>query len=532
MRVGGYVRLSRDEDKESYSSIQSQKSIIKECSLQNQWTVYRYYEDDNCSGYTFDRPGFNALLEDLEKDKIDIVMAKDLSRIGRHNAYTLLFVDRVKKLGKRLVLPMEGGGYDTCKDESDLLGIKTWYNEMYVKDISRKIKSSIKSRQKEGRMIIKEYFGYIRSSKDKHVLEIDMEAAETVKLIYNLYLSGLGYRKIAEILNEQGYLTPARHAKHRHHQLDIAFIGDGGSVWTPSAVQRILKNDIYIGTLRLGKTEKASIKGKSTNRPMGQQFVFEEQHPSIISKEQFTEVERMLNNRKRTGCKGAASKDNIFSGLLFCKDCGAYLIAYNKTGKPRSYICSSYHKYGKGSCQRHSIRESILEAIVKEYLKTTAEALKEELRHVVLNETESDFQDEQLLLSLKQEYFVLKERYKMLIIQKITDLRKENIDQVKNIIQQSFDELEKELHKRILFLEKRIDELEKHKEYKSKQGCTDALQLLYRIIEKPKLNKKDVLILIERIDLDKDGNPTVFLKGDTTPICKHIPEDVNLVPDL
>jgi DNA invertase Pin-like site-specific DNA recombinase len=126
MRVGGYVRLSRDEDKESYSSILTQKSIIEEFAKQNQWTVGRYYEDDNCSGYSFDRPGFNALLRDLENNRIDVVIAKDLSRIGRHNAYTLLFIDNIIRLGKRLVLPKEGEGYDTGRDESDLLGIKTW----------------------------------------------------------------------------------------------------------------------------------------------------------------------------------------------------------------------------------------------------------------------------------------------------------------------------------------------------------------------------------------------------------------------
>ncbi|MDF2523825.1 MAG: site-specific recombinase, invertase Pin-like protein, partial [Clostridiales bacterium] len=195
MRVVGYVRLSRDEDKDSYSSILSQKSIIAEYALQHNWTIAKYYEDDNCSGYSFDRPAFNELMKELERGNIDIVIAKDLSRIGRHNAYTLLFLDKIKLLNKRLILPKEGSGYDTSEDESDLLGITTWYNEMYVKDISRKIKGSIRAKQKEGRMIIKEAFGYKRSQADKHKLEVDPEAAEIVRMIYKHYLSGIGYRK-------------------------------------------------------------------------------------------------------------------------------------------------------------------------------------------------------------------------------------------------------------------------------------------------------------------------------------------------
>lgn len=532
MRVGGYVRLSRDEDRESYSSILSQKSIIAECVLQNKWTLVKYYEDDNCSGYTFERPGFLDMVRDLENDNIDIVIAKDLSRIGRHNAYTLLFIDKMKKLKKRLILPKEGDGYDTALDDNDLLGIKTWYNEMYVKDISKKIKSSIKAKQKEGRLIIKEHFGYIRSAFDKHILEIDLEAADIVRLIYRLYISGLGYRKIAELLNKEGYPTPSQHIWQRHQQQNMIYMGKISNTWTSSTVQRILNNDIYIGTLRMAKTEKTSIKGKSFNKPRDEQYIFEDNHPAIITKENYNKVQDILDKRKKTGLKGSASKYNIFSGLLFCKDCGSYMIAYSKADKPKSYICGCYHKFGKSSCQRHTISEGILLIIVLEYLKILAIAYKAELGGIVQNQIDSSFDNEKVLLeSFKQEQQELKEKYKLLIMQKIMDMKKDNKSQYKNIIQEGFDELEAEFQDRLLYLQRRINGFNENLKMVPQETRLHEWELLQKIINKPKLEKKYMEILIERIIIDRDGNPTIFLKGNTLSICKHIREDVNLVLD-
>ncbi len=532
MRVGGYVRLSRDEDRESYSSILSQKSIIAECVMQNKWALVKYYEDDNCSGYTFERPGFLDMIRDLENDNIDIVIAKDLSRIGRHNAYTLLFIDKIKKLKKRLILPKEGEGYDTALDDNDLLGIKTWYNEMYVKDISRKIKSSIRAMQKEGRLIIKEHFGYTRSALDKHMLEIDLEAADIVRLIYRLYISGLGYRKIAETLNHEGHPTPSQHVWQKHQQKNMLYMGKVSNTWTSSAVQRILNNDIYIGTLRMAKTEKTLIKGKSFKKPRDEHYIFEENHPAIITKENYNKVQDILGKRKKTGSKGSASIKNIFSGLLFCKDCGSYMIAYNKKDKPKSYICGSYHKYGRKSCQRHSIREGVLLRIVLEYLKILAIAYKAELYGIVQNEVNYSFDNQKLLLeSFKHEQQELREKYKLLIMQKIMDTKKDNKGQYKNIIHEGFDELETELKDRLLYLEIRIVGLNENQEMILQDTMLHEWDILLKIINKPKLEKKDMEIIIEKIIIDRDGNPTIFLKGNTLAICQHIRGDVNLVLD-
>jgi DNA invertase Pin-like site-specific DNA recombinase len=526
MRVVGYVRLSRDEDKESYSSILSQKSIIAEYALQHNWTIAKYYEDDNWSGYSFDRPAFNELMKELERGNIDIVIAKDLSRIGRHNAYTLLFLDKIKLLNKRLILPKEGSGYDTSEDESDLLGITTWYNEMYVKDISRKIKGSIRAKQKEGRMIIKEAFGYKRSQADKHKLEVDPEAAEIVRKIYKHYLSGIGYRKIAELLNLEGYPTPSQY--HIFKTGGASIKGKAAVKWNSVHVQRILKNDIYTGTLRLGKTEKKSIKGKSHKQPQENQYIFEDNHQAIISKEMFEEVRLMVQGRKCNHSKGAASLHNIFSGLIYCQDCGSYMIAYKRRGKPKSYICGSYHMHGNKICSRHTIQEDFLMEVVKTYIRFLAAAYTEETSRIQLD-TATDFdQDNELLLKkLIKEQHQTKEHLKMLIFQKIRETKEDNDVQYQNIMNDSYSELENDLRRRLLYLEKRIKHTEQELRNRNAKTHDDPVQVLSQLLNNWQPIKKYMEILIDKILIDRDGNPTIYLKANILAICFHNREDVN-----
>lgn len=530
MRVAGYVRLSRDEDKESYSSILSQKSIIEEYAIQHNWIISKYYEDDNCSGYSFDRPAFNELQKDIESNWVDVVIAKDLSRIGRHNAYTLLFLDKIKILNKRLILPKEGKGYDTAKDESDLLGITTWYNEMYVKDISRKIKSSIKAKQKEGRMIIKESFGYKRSLEDKHKLEIDPESAEIVQKIFKLYLSGIGYRKIAELLNQEGCPTPSQYNICRTPGTSIE--NKVARLWNFVHVQRILKNDIYIGTMRLGKSEKRTIKGKSYKQPQENQHIFIDNHPPIVSKDIFKEVQLVLQSRKNNHSKGTKSLLNIFSGLIYCQDCGSYMIAYKKHDKSKSYICGNYHMHGNKSCTRHTIQEEVLKEAVKEFLKILVEAYSGEINSIHLNAATGIHVDNNALLKkILQEQKQSKRQLKHLIMQKISETKKDNYVEYQSIIHDSYNELENELKVRLLYLEKKVKELEGKSISPEDIVQASPMKILTEIISNAQLEKKYMEVLIDKILIDSHGSPTIYMKTDFKALCYHNREDVNLVLD-
>ena len=160
MRIVGYIRLSRDDGNDESISVSNQRRIINEYATNHNMNVDEFYIDDGVSGYTFDRPAFNRLKKDLEDDKVDIVIVKDLSRIGRHNAKTLLFIENITKLNKQLIIISDD--YNNLEDDDDMIGIKTWFNEKYVKDTSRKVRMTISNLQKTGDWIGTIPYGYKR----------------------------------------------------------------------------------------------------------------------------------------------------------------------------------------------------------------------------------------------------------------------------------------------------------------------------------------------------------------------------------
>jgi site-specific DNA recombinase len=380
-------------------------------------------------------------------------------------------------------------------------------------------------------MIIKEVFGYRRSLADKHKLEIDLEAANIVQNVFNLYLSGIGYRKIAEILNNEGCPTPSQYKIYKTGVTTKS--KKVAALWNSVHVQRILKNDIYIGTLRLGKTEKRIIKGKSQKQPVDKQYVFENNHPAIVSKEQFEEVQRIVERRNKDHSKGSASLHNIFSGLIYCQSCGSYMIAYKKQGKPKSYICGSYHKYGRQSCMRHTIQEDLLQQAVQQFLKAMAMAHIEEIKKIQLGTNVNiNSNNMQLINTLLREKQQRKAQLKQLIMQRIIDIGKENNTEYQNIMNDSFAELEKELKERLLYIEKKMQELQQS--IQAADGCkqVDSYDFLLEIINNTILEKRYVEVLIDKILIESDGSPTIYMKANIEALCSHNREDANLVLGL
>jgi site-specific DNA recombinase len=298
----GYVRLSRDDDKRNYVSIENQKLIINQYATDHGVVIDRWYEDDGISGYIFDRPGFQQMMADLDKD-IDTVYVKDFSRLGRHNAKVLLLLDEFQERGKHLVVIDDN--YDSMDSSDDTIGIKTWFNERYVKDTSKKIKRAIGARQKEGTLITRPPFGYCRNEKDKTVLEIVPKEAEYIKKIYDLYLSGSGYRKIATYLTEQGAPTPSMIQREREIEEGRLSKRQVASKWSDAMIKEILDNDFYIGTFRLKKRARNTVHGKDKRVPKEEQCIFENHHPAIIDKATFALIQELKGKRNRTNYRGS-----------------------------------------------------------------------------------------------------------------------------------------------------------------------------------------------------------------------------------
>ena len=466
MTVVGYCRLSRDEDKENYSSIEEQKRIIKDYASTRNWIIEDkdFYIDDNVSGYTFNRPEFTKMLEKVKGGKIDVVIAKDLSRIGRNNGKVLVLIDEFKNMQKNLILVSEmGGTYDVLNDRDDTIGITTWFNERYVKDCSRKTRDHMYSKQKTGRLVMGNYYGYVKDKEDVTKLYVDEEIRPVIELIYKLYVEdGLGRKKICDILNSKyNYPTPSVYYRRKHLERGRIYKHPVQKLWSTYMISNILNNDVYTGNLRTHKKKTISIRGRAIKLPEKEHFVFENHHEAIISKETF-EMAQNIRKRKASSksTSGTRKRNYAFSGIIRCGDCGFGVsgITMNRKQKQKGYECSQYRTYGKARCKCHEIKESDIIIHLKEFLKYTKEKYQDEINKI---EIEAKANKEQTNKEkIKFEIETLKAEYKVLLNQKIKDLAGNNNEYQKQMIEASYKELELEKTRRIEKLQEILQKAE------------------------------------------------------------------------
>ncbi len=518
MNVVGYVRLSRDEDKENYSSIEAQKEIIIEYAKRFNWEISGMYIDDNYSGYTFDRPDFRRMKEDIENGRIDIIIAKDISRIGRHNAKTLLFIEEVQLMGKRILLPEEGGGYDSEADDDDILGIKTWYNERYIKDISRKIKANMRIKQKKGELVMGNLYGYTKDPFNKSKLNIDEKIKPVIQLIFKLYLDGLGYKKICDILNEKCYPTPSQYIKQRHADNGRVFKNSVSDFWQTYNIQRIIQNDLYIGTLWTHKKQNKRIGGKQEKVLKEQQYCFQNHHEAIISKEDFELAQHIKCKRRnlseyngkgfsnvKATYKGNSKYHYLFSSFVFCGDCGFAVTGKNlgkKSNVIRGYECTRYAKYGLQRCFSHNLWEDKLLFLFKEFLKAVKAQYEEYLKNYNIEQNRKNV--EESLSRFQKELNITNEELKILLDQKIKDVIKEANMEFRNIIENNYLKLENEKKVKIRELSGKIEELKRINDRDIEKKIQTAIDIFNVIIESERPERKTIEMVLDRIYIYKD----------------------------
>ena len=461
----GYVRLSRDDDKRNYVSIENQKLIINQFAAESNMVIDRWYEDDGVSGYKFDRPGFNQLMEDLDKD-VDRVFIKDFSRLGRHNAKVLLLLDDFQERGKQLIVIDDN--YDSMQADDDTIGIKTWYNERYVKDTSKKIKRALGARQKEGTLMTQPPFGYKRNEKDKSIIEIVPKEAEYVKMVYDLYLKGAGYRMIANHLTEKKVPTPSMVRHERELEEGKVTKRQIATEWSDSMVKDMLGNDFYIGTLRLRKRARSTVHGKDKRVPKDEQYVFENNHPAIIDRASFDLIQDMKDKRVKNNYRGSRGQwigseiPNPFGSCLFCKDCGSRLTPIKRTTSSRErkyYICTTYNTKGKRYCSKaHLIEEEDLMEDVVTYIKLCRNALSEVIATYDMKDFDSEKRTvEEKRVEIQNNILERKKQLKVLFTQKVRDLS--NAHGNEDIVNETYDVLQQDILSQIHGLELQLKEL-------------------------------------------------------------------------
>ena len=361
MRVWLYARLSNDDDP-AQNSLQNQQAICCAFAEKQGWTIAGSSSDDNISGMNFSRRGLDTLTAALQVKQIDAVLVKDLSRLGRHRTQTALFIDYLRQQQVRVISVTEG--VDTFCEEDDLMiGVRGLMNDYYAKDIGKKIRAGYRQKQKEG-LVITPPFGYWKDRNTNQVV-VQPEAAETVQLIYALYLQGCGQKEIARRLNSLGRKTPAQIRTERlgYDSQKPHKTRDGQFLWTYASVRNILVEESYTGVLNNHHREYNN--GKTKHIDKADWYRHEGFFPVIIGKQEWEQVQRLLKQQAHPA-NGNQAKHR-YAGLLTCRECGNAFIPMIRcwNGSRRvEYVCRGYHRNGKAYCASHRIHEEVLDEAV------------------------------------------------------------------------------------------------------------------------------------------------------------------------
>ena len=385
-RVGIYCRLSRDDANQGEStSISTQKSILTDYCTVNGLSIYDIYVDDGYSGLNFNRPGFQRLMSDADAGRINMIITKDLSRLGRDYIMTGYHLE--------LIFPAKGiryvalsDGYDSLKKDNEIAPFKNILNEMYARDISKKIKSAKHQQARQGQFIgTQAPYGYVMSRDKPRQLLIDPEAAETVRHIFALAEQGLGSVAIAEQLRAEKVITPAAYKMQRGDTRFSSHVSPDTAedyCWSWGTIGLILSNPVYTGQLVSLKTEVANYKAKRrTSVPPERRIVTPQAHEAIISREQFDAVQQMRATHR---CPAAMGRFNLFRDLLYCSECGHRLTISRKQLKARDtdiYLCM-YHNYHPEICtQTHRVYHEVLYPYVLQQVQALAKSMKRRKVH-------------------------------------------------------------------------------------------------------------------------------------------------------
>lgn len=529
-RVGLYMRLSREDgDKEESSSVTNQREMLKRyVSEQENFFIVKEYVDDGYTGTNFDRPDFKQMIEDIEAGIIDTVITKDLSRLGRERLgvghYTEIYFP---EHNVRYIALLDN--IDTYIDSgmNDMAPFKGVINDMYVRDISKKIRSSLIERKKAGNFLgVTAPYGYQKDPNNKFHLIINEKEAEVVKRVFRLYLEGNGLTRIAQILTKDGIPVPGESRDIGKTRRTALY-----SSWKQTTIRRILDNRVYLGELVQFKRRKINYKSKRRiNVPEEERYICRGTHEAIIDEESFNAVQNIL--KKNKSFKGS-KHDYLFKGLLFCSECGARLnvtysnYALKRYGEYRyTTICYSYSRLYSDICTRHSNSIPELEEVLIKHIK--------EVCSRYINE---NLQDELISMAKKQKQFELKqitnEKKLETLEQKISDIglyiKNLYMDKVKGVVSENdyvslVADFTKDRDNLIKEKEELIKIINNQKPQIDETAKIEKLAKEFLSLEKP--TKQLLNELIEKITISENKKINIYFKFNELNEMKEIKKKI------
>ena len=503
MKVWLYYRLSRDEDEE-LNSLNNQRKIIYNFAVSNGHEVVGESSDDNVSGMHFNREGIDKIYEVVEAGKIEAIIVKDLSRLGRHRTQTALFIDYLREHDVRVLSATEN--IDTFNENDDLIiGFKGLVNDFYARDGSRRVRTGYRQKQKEGIVTIPP-FGYFKDKNTKKVVVVE-EAAETVRLIFSAYVGGSGMKAIARTLNEQRRKTPALMQMELLNKR-LPNTQDGilkKYLWDATMVARILRDESYIGTLICHKSERNKINKTFRFTDPEEQFRHENYLPMIVTREIWEQAQALLAERKEKNVRAGTNRGILrYGGLLRCKDCGRTFIGKRiklKSGERVAYVCDTYHRYGKEHCSSHMVDEESLDRLIGAEILRTKKMYEENwsrMEWLIERWTPKASTASAKISKLQEHILLLEEEVEVILMERIRD--KANAER--------YDRMIAKREEQIAEAKKQIEELQNTSEMlRSRQAKLKRdISLIDDILRESKMSEAHLRMLVEKILVhEEDG---------------------------
>lgn len=498
-RAALYIRLSKEDEREGPSqSVTNQRSLLDEFVEKHHLQVYDIYVDDGWSGTNFDRPAFRRMIEDIEAKRVNMVITKDLSRLGRDYIMTGHYMERYFPEHRvRYISLLDGIDTGVESSANDITPFRAIMNDMYAKDISKKIKSVKRDKQRKGEFIGgKPVYGYKMHPTERNRIVIDEEAAPTVRRIFSMALEGVSCRKIAAALNEEGVPAPSVYCGRF-----AGGKGPYGVLWSSERISEMLRNETYIGSMVQGRQMKISYKSKKClHQDRENWIVVPHTHAPLVDEEIFRKVGLLVSSRRHTRCR---TYDFLLKGLIFCHECGCPLAVLNRPNARGEdvlyFVCRTYQRFTRsGVCTTHYIKE-----------KTVADAVVAKVREIC-----KDCLNSQALLAMAEEA-VRETSRENEITAEMTALQ-ENIagltkkidrmytDRLSGLLPEAdFQRIFTRLKDQRGRLEGRLQELEQEQKYPVSQRDR-ALELTRRYRETACTGRELLVSLIQRIELTED----------------------------
>ena len=518
-----YERLSdEDREKRGFSiesdSITSQKLLIEQFCNDKRINLVSDFYDDGITGLTFERDGWNELLKEIKAGRVDCVITKDLSRLGRDHSETGYYIEKFFPENRVRYISINDN-WDSKYDSVDLILWKLAYNDVYCADISRKVKSVLDSKKKQG-LYVGSFapYGYKKKDDDKHHLEIDPETAPIVKEAFELAFSGLGTHKIATIFSSKNYTTPGIYSGRGKPTITREKVGN---FWTSGMVRRILANEVYMGDLTQSKIKKASYKSKKViKNDRDNWIIVKDTHEPLVSREVFKEIQKMLEltSKKYNRLPG---ETHLLSKLLICNDCGHRINVGWKSSKyherGRCGVCNFYKKYSKHQvCTPHYIDYDELETQILSYIKkismdylkyiNTPSMVRNNYKNLQAKLSELENKKKKLVTDKDKSENIMLKLYEDKLNEIITEAMYKTLSEKKlasiNVLNEQIKDLEFEMRKIHTQLDKDQNKIEDIKTILNNFLNSEIMtqDLIHQIIDKIYVSENDKIKVVFKIE--------------------------------